>query len=385
MDSLTASAIEEAEDVVTEAGPDNRPPVYYEVAEDGGKTVVFRASGLDGCDNAMVALLQGMSPSPPPKMLMEKFNEGHLMEPVLLGWLESKGFVLRLRQGAVEVGVGEVDGVKIIIRGKYDCLACETDGDRFEDGKPMYVVDAKALSKTLWGAFEKKGLGGLLPGYRPQMGIYEKGTGLPGLYVLGQKTVDDKTGEVDILTAELVKTEPYSTVELLRLKSRLKGIVKRALEEGTPECTGGKWPCPVWENICGDNEKVKVIDRKPRVPDEVVDMDQVDKLVAEMAVVRDQVKELEKTKVVLEARNKEITKELVELFDDYGVSIPATQGMKKGTVTGSVVEGTKFRVEEVRRWMNGYTVESREQRYFQLVPREGEKDEQAAADVQGSG
>jgi len=367
--ALSAGEIEELEDVVTEAGPDNRPAVYYEGSGDH-RIIVFRASGLDACDNALVALLQGMSPAPPPRMLQEKFDEGHLMEPILLQWLESKGYVLRLRQGAVEVPVGEVNGIKVIIRGKYDCLACKTDGDRFEDGLPMYVVDAKALSKTLWGAFEKKGLGGLLPGYRPQMGIYEKGTGLPGLYVLGQKTVDPKTGEVDILTAELVESPPYPTVDLLKLKSRLKGIVKRALEEGTPECTGGKWPCPVWENICGDNEKVKAIDRKPQVPDEVVDFETIDRLAEEMHKIRAEVKALEEVRTKLETRNKEITKELVDLFNDYGVSIEATPALKKGTPTGSVVNGTRYRVEEVRRWMNGYSVDPREQRYFQLVLRE---------------
>lgn len=353
---------------------DNRPPVYME-----GNLVIFRASALGSvCETALAGVLAGLTPSAPPQMLQEKFAEGHALEDTILAEVERRGWVLRAKQGAGQVPVGATAA----IRGSWDALGClnpdlapDEAGNVYRDDLPRAFFDAKALGKTMWDAYQRKGIHGLLPGYRVQASVYHAITGLPGKYALGLKHHDEKSGDVDILDVEVVDMDEDYYLPMSSIKVKVMRVQKMA-KDGIPDsCATPTWPCPVYYAICGDGEsKVKARDRKPRVPLEVVDIEKLEALASEAHGLRAEVNALKPK----EERIKEITKEIREILDgldDLDVSVPATPDMAKGTATGLLVPGERWEIEEVRSWVPESVRRAGETRYYKFHKVEGQTEE----------
>lgn len=270
-----------------------RAPVYID--DDGA--VVYRASSLGRCTGALVRARLGVTPSPPPESMQERFDEGHAWEErVLLAgfgvdWvpLDARGLKQYGRviedenaTGGVQVeteirwGKPEADGgrgVKVI-RCHPDAIV--KHGSRMMEGKDgnaeRRVVEGKFLGKDgFWDTvramtdareehgveYESRGLGF---GYSMQLAVEMHSTGLPALYVLAMKDRDPSTGEVTL--GEVYEFEvdvpPWSLAEVKAKVLEVEGWVARGK---MPDCPVPlDYPCPYWQEHEHWGERVEVND-----------------------------------------------------------------------------------------------------------------------------
>lgn len=271
----------------------DRAPVYID--DDGA--VIYRASSLGRCTGALVRARLGVTPSPPPAEMQERFDEGHAWEErVLLAgmgvdWLPLDARALKHYGRVIEddraIGGCQVEteirwgkseqdggrGVKVI-RCHPDAIVKHgarmvKDADGTAERR---VVEGKFLAKDgFWDTvramtdareehgieYESRGLG--FP-YSMQLAIEMHSTGLPALYVLAMKDRDPSTGEVSLgeVYEFEVDTPPWSLAEVKARVLEVEGWVARG---EMPDCPVPlDYPCPFWQEHEHWGDRVEVND-----------------------------------------------------------------------------------------------------------------------------
>ena len=215
----------------------NKPSCYYE-----GTKLIIRASAFGGCIGSLVRAAMGQTPEPPPKMMQEKFDQGHENEPVIMGKLKAKGWViaddwdLEDRWGTLVDGQVEIDlevGPNIIIRQHFDGFASGEGADMF--------VEAKAFAPSTYEAYKKAGLA-YLPQYPWQVAIAMASTGLPCLYAVGVK---DDDGVVEEVHTDIIDTPPFTLADIKARAFKIYGMVQ---QDVPPPCEYAMWPCGYYKD-----------------------------------------------------------------------------------------------------------------------------------------
>ncbi len=260
------------------------------VYEDDDGATVYRASALGYCVGALVRARLGVTPSPPPDAMQEKFDEGHAWEQRVIvaglgvDWTQLQGKELG-RYGQVIVdpatGLEQVEtnitwgdaaksGVKVI-RCHPDAIV--QHGSRYPTvtagNLERRVVEAKFFGKDLFyecvqgvAKAEKEGRNPLLGlGYARavQASVEMHSTGLPMLYIIGLKE-RDSAGELmlgEVWTIEV--DEP--PLGIMDLKARVLEVEGYAVRGEMPACVVPfDYPCAYWAEHDAP-EKVELDDK----------------------------------------------------------------------------------------------------------------------------
>lgn len=230
-------------------GGDDRPARYVEEVE-GGSRVIYRASSLGHCPTMLGLLRDGVTPMPAPGFMQEKFAEGHLLEPVVVGMIDmnvdtSDGVAVKDRDGnqyAIrwdhsydqdEVEYEVLDG--ILVRGHTDGAGyVSAIGPTVGLVGEGAVIEIKCFGEAYWKKFQREGLAGF-PDYQWQLSVYMLDSGRPALFVVGRKSTDG--ARIEELLVEWIEAPPVSRTKIMK---KLYDIENNPTPDG---CAVRKFPC----------------------------------------------------------------------------------------------------------------------------------------------
>lgn len=329
---------------------DNRPAVYEDPEIDKW---VFRASSLGGCFSHLVRCGLGFTPEPPPKNLLVKFAEGDVAEPVMLNWLSSNegGWAVWDEYGLANTaerfggkvsgrGDGQDDQLELEIPvGKNAVIRVHPDGiatcfkitpymkehwPNLQTGEEA-VVECKAFGPDYLKKYKREGLMGF-PFYAYQVSVEMAATGMPCLFVIGEKD-EDGIVKPDKIMWDFYREPPYT---LPQLKVRVMKILA-AIDRGEiPPCDIAMFPCGFWQEH--DTTSSESVWFKPEVVE--VRNDELDDPIPGLDELALKITEGKARKANGEEQYKSVTKALQELVDERGLG-------------GQVIIGKKFRIKEV--------------------------------------
>lgn len=207
---------------------DNRPSAYMEEG-----VAIYRASSLNLCEEALVALRMGIEPTLPPEWLQKRFDEGTMSENHIVSkTVEHYGGELVDTQSQALIHITD----HVAIRGS-------TDGVMEVNGK-QFGIEAKKLGPGLFSSW-KKGLDRFFeenPGYAWQLTAYMEATQLPFVYAVGEWN-DDIGGIAGVYPIE-VHAPP---ADLSVIKNKILRVEARARAGDLRGCDGKtSYPCPVY-------------------------------------------------------------------------------------------------------------------------------------------
>ena len=233
--------------------PDPDANIVYPETRQGKETWVYRASGLGGCQNALIAARMGIEGSRPPAWMQQRFDVGKDLEPIILNKLRERyGFALYGMQETCELDVTET----AMVRGHVDALTeCKGElthmmGKKLPKGskivdemRQIAVVDAKAFTPDMVQKW-LKGNWEAFPYYAWQQAMYVHTFQFHGVIMA---VYDKISGEivVDYWPSEKIP------VSLAKIKLKVVGI-ERAVAKGPQElfahpCSPRMFPCPYWQ------------------------------------------------------------------------------------------------------------------------------------------
>lgn len=259
---------------------------------------VYPASGLGGCQTALIARGMGLVPADMPEKLQPALDAGKENEPRILQMLERtpdfdarqhritiqdefllKG-VWRLYDAAdyekLNIETGEWDeergvdysgqprvwlpiGTSAVVRAHPDGIGVKVVKGKVEQRR---VVEVKAFGDELWDRWVRRGWAEF-PGYAMQMSVQMYAAGasilktpksfMPGMFVVGHKNEEGVAFELSVL--ELDKPP----VELKTILAKVMNVEKYVKREELPACVEGRWPCPFyWMAECAGKPRVEV-------------------------------------------------------------------------------------------------------------------------------
>lgn len=213
----------------------------------------FRASSLGSCDRALVMEALGQTPEPPPEHVQKGMDEGVEAEPTLLRHQDVRdaGYGLcenieTMQLHATDVHAGrdrrpqmylEMQVGGGVVTCHPDALYVATRGEQIGEFR---VGEAKFL-RGGWGK-DMDAFWDHRPSYRWQAGVEMAGTGLPMLYLIGEKGDD---GEIVRVRVEEVDVPPVSRGQIAK---RVAGLIKLIEAEQVPDCTYQMYPCGFWRD-----------------------------------------------------------------------------------------------------------------------------------------
>lgn len=235
---------------------DTRASTYV---EDG--TRIWRASSFGYCEEYLVRVATGQTPSAPPANIVAAMEKSSEHEPDILAELGKRGWrlfdhhdlstkmnhagVLDPKTGQLECELAVPKGViRCHPDGIAECFAVKTDVTAY-DLEQRVVVEVKALRKGSWAnPLEKEG-------YAWQGSIEAAVTGLPLLFVVAWKDEDGELcydGEDLDLTISYVEKLPHSKGEIIGRTARLNKKIRDYEDgKGLPGCDFKMWPCGFWQ------------------------------------------------------------------------------------------------------------------------------------------
>jgi hypothetical protein len=234
--------------------------------EDADGAVVYRASSFGYCIGALVRARLGITPSPPPDLMLERYQEGHDWEREVLAaglgvdWVEVTKPSELERFGQVVEGQNGERQVETELRWEAKSGArvvrCHPDAIvRHGSDKHMRVAEVKFFGPDLYNqtiaGVEKQGLWGLGQGRAWQASIEMLTTKLPLLYIIGQK----QTAEVDgarvvkglaspPVVYEFAPEDGYSFKDVKMRAAEIEGWVARG--QMPPCVVPFDYPCGYW-------------------------------------------------------------------------------------------------------------------------------------------
>lgn len=239
-------------DAVADAGlsGDNRPSRYIE-ERDGGELVVYRASSLNKCPRALVALARGYPPEPLPDFMLEVFAEGHRYEPAIIEKLEAlQGADVEGRQEVYELDLGEMHGRQVVVRGSVD-------GEINSDSHRT-LVEIKKVRYGGWAEFCRKKVE-YVDSYPWQLSAYMLAGGFHDALFVGGRLED---GEI---TALSVNHYPDPPIPFKAIRDRVQQVEDLIAEGwGVPEVTcTDQYPCEFFKfhDVPDEPEEYELDDR----------------------------------------------------------------------------------------------------------------------------
>jgi hypothetical protein len=223
-------------DVDTAAPGDNRPPVYWE-----DDYLIIRASALGhSCMWELIAAGQGYEPGLLPRNLIRAFNEGHMLEPLVIDRMKMDGWVV----------FGSQDQGHLVISPKL-MVRYHPDGEGNKKGGDIHIIEIKCLSDALWLQAKQHGVGSLL-GYGWQASIMMHATSMPLVWVVynkglppdqdGVKPPCERQGEIFY---EYVAESPIDSLTIIqRAEEVYEGVMGEDLLVDDRPCDDpSHWPC----------------------------------------------------------------------------------------------------------------------------------------------
>ncbi len=240
----------------------DRPLAY----EDGEK-VVYRASGLGSCPGALVRARLGVSGSLPSDFMAERFQEGHDWEArVLAAGLGVDFIQVTTRDHLLPYGrVVESDSglqVETEVAWGNKVVRCHPDAVAMKGATlSPYVVEVKFLGDSMYDDIVRRGKWPVT--YEWQKAIEMISTGLPMLYIVGQKVVgEDEAGERMVSLGEVwtveVDVPPFSLKEVKMRVAEIEGFVSRGEMPACP--VPFDFPCSYFMNH--ESRDAEVIDNE---------------------------------------------------------------------------------------------------------------------------
>lgn len=238
----------------------------YTRVDDNG-LVIYGASGLGACSQALLLDRLGVTGDPPPDWLAKAYSEGNDNEQIIVDMLRTTSVFHRVPNSVLEkegYTFGEWDedrGVDyssqvrveakvipgVVVRSHLDGiveLVKVPEGwtrDQDHDAK-RFVLEVKAFGDSYWQTFQSKGLDGF-PGYKLQVTAQMKGAGLPAIFCVGHK---DKNGKVYEIKYEIVDDLPVKWMEVIGKINEVEKRIKDSTLDG-PDCELPlMYPCPYW-------------------------------------------------------------------------------------------------------------------------------------------
>lgn len=232
-------------------------PMAYE--EDDGR-VVYRASSLGSCPGALVRARLGVSGSLPGDVMQERFQEGHDWEARVLAaglgvdWVQMQepdhlrafGTVVEAKSagGGVQVET-ELAWSNKVIRCHPDAIVVR--GSSLE----QFVCEVKFLGEQMYREVTREGKWPV--GYEWQKAVEMLSTGLPMLYVVGEKVVSEGADGKRVVELGEVWTEeialedvPFSLKDVKARVLEIEGYVARGEMPPCPQPY--MYPCPYWDH-----------------------------------------------------------------------------------------------------------------------------------------
>lgn len=233
---------------------DDRPAVYWE-----DDNLIIRASGVGHpCLWELIATGQNLIRLPYPAILIRAFAEGNLLEPVIIKQLEHDYMIHFLsHQTEGELWLSDDCAIRyhpdgIANLGSDAFRALNLNYNTGIKPERTVVVEAKALTDSLWQKAHNSSTGDVLDEYNWQLSAMMHDTGYPGLWAVYNKGLPpDADGnrepceDAGKLHLEYVETPPVSLDEL-KLKATLikNGVEGELLLETERPCDSpDHWPC----------------------------------------------------------------------------------------------------------------------------------------------
>ena len=284
-------------------------PLAYE--DDDGR-IVYRASGLGSCPGALVRARLGVSGALPSDFMAERFQEGHDWEARVLAaglgvdWVQMQepghlavyGKVVESEAG-VQVETEIAWGNKVV-RCHPDAIVVQGSTLR------QYVCEVKFLGDQMFRDITRDGKWPL--SYEWQKAVEMLSTGLPMLYIIGQKVVEEDAAGNRMVSLGEVWTQEYDNSEvpftLKEVKARVLEIEGYVARGEMPPCPQPfMYPCAYW----ADHEQVD----RPVITDEAI--------VAWIDVWKRAKDDLVKAEAAMEFVRGAIAEQMVELGITGGV------------------------------------------------------------------
>lgn len=253
----------------------DRDAVYDKpIAYEEGERVVYRASSLGMCLGALVRARLGVSGSAPSDMMQERFDEGHDWEErVLLAGLgvDYTRVVDRDHLAMYGTVVEDVAGLQVetAVEWGNKVVRCHPDAIAIQGSTLQpHVVEVKFLGEQMF-AEAKRDFDAFLtnhPTYRWQAAVEMLSTGLPLLYIVGQKVVREREGVDREVELGEVLTVEYGALGvglpgLKDVKARVLEVEGYVARGEMPACpVPFMYPCPYWadheatDKVVIDNE-----------------------------------------------------------------------------------------------------------------------------------
>lgn len=234
-----------------------RDEVYDKpIAYEEGDKIIYRASSLGMCKGALVRARLGVSASGPGEMMLKRFQEGNDWEErVLLAGLEAAGFTRTVDldylepYGRVVEGAGGLQ-VETELAWSNKVVRCHPDGIATKrNGLEKFVVEVKFLGEQMYRDITRDGK--WPASYEWQKAVEMLSTGLPLLYIIGEKVVTEGAKGERVVELGEVWTEevtladvPFSLVDVKMRVAEVEGYVARG---ELPQCpVPFMYPCPYW-------------------------------------------------------------------------------------------------------------------------------------------
>lgn len=220
---------------------DNRPPIYI---EDG--ILIIRASALGHpCLWELIAAGQGEEMQPIPRVLQRAFDEGNLLEPVIVKRAEQERWVIfDSHQSEGHLWLSE----NVAVRYHSDGIGWKNDSTY----KGYVVVEIKALSDALWQTFVKYGMAAVIPEYEWQLSAMMHGEAKPGLWIGYNKGLPpDENGnrqpceDAGKIHVQFVEEPPIPFLDIQLKASLIKeGVYGEPIISSDTQCgSPDYWPC----------------------------------------------------------------------------------------------------------------------------------------------
>lgn len=323
---------------------DDRPPVYYELDDEGNTNLIIRTSAIGStCLWELVAAGQGYEMSPVPDTLQRAFDEGNMLEPLIIGMLESKGWTVTDRQAEGELVIEPGLTIRYHPDGKAYHLT---------HNESARVLEVKALSNALWQTAARHSVGKVFAEYDWQLSVMMHQSRLPGLWVAFNKGNADGSPCTDQgkLLFERVDRPPISLDEITTkaqlIKSQVEG--EDLLVSGRPCDDPTHYPCrflyirpePEEDNLAIDQPTILT------VPDEL--KDEVDHLVKEYLVFKGQADEAKIRQDAAKTRLIEIAGNSKKMLTDKFI-IPVVNGSNTSPDWAAMPQALKDEVNKYKK------------------------------------
>lgn len=236
---------------------------------DGEGVAHYRASALSACQNALLMARLEYQGTAAPEWMQERFDQGHVFEPMILNRVASYGNVIYAQQDTTEmqcgpgaVVSGHIDG---LMRGddvgdedgKYTAFLTHYNGfpttQRMEIPGGFAVIDAKAFATSTWERWKSQAWEAF-PYYAWQQVIYGLSVEAAGVIMAVYHKTDDEVaggeatcdGELRIEYWDLDKIG-VTKVDIIKKVLQVERLAKEGPEAiFRDECSVRMFPCPFW-------------------------------------------------------------------------------------------------------------------------------------------